>query len=202
MNWRLASRLAVVVSAILVAVLIFVITQAKSAPPLQGTNLGGVAAPDFRLSDQFGNQVSLSQFHGRPVVLTFLYTHCPDTCPLIADKLHLTLSKMGSDADEVGVLAVSTDPQRDDMAAAYQFSETHHMLNQWHFLIGTAAQLQPVWSSYHVFASAPTPTATGNTVDHTIALYVLDKSGHERVFLNEDFDPGVLASDLQILLKE
>ncbi|HEY7123238.1 MAG TPA: SCO family protein [Ktedonobacterales bacterium] len=202
MNWRLASRLAVVVSAILVAILIFVITQAKSAPTLQGTDLGSVAAPDFRLTDQFGNPVSLSQFRGHPVVLTFLYTHCPDTCPLIADKLHLTLNKLGSDASKVDVLAVSTDPEGDDMAAAYQFSVTHHMLNQWHFLIGTAAQLQPVWSSYHVFASAPTPTATGATVDHTVAIYVLDKSGHERVFLAEDFDPGVLANDLRILLSE
>jgi protein SCO1/2 len=202
MNWRLASRLAVVVSAILVAVLIFVITQAKSAPTLQGTDLGSTAAPDFRLSDQFGNQIALSQFRGEPVVLTFLYTHCPDTCPLIADKLHLTLNKLGNDASKVGVLAVSTDPQRDDMAAAYQFSQTHHMLNQWHFLIGTAAQLQPVWSSYHVFASGVTPVATGDSVNHTIALYVIDKSGHERVFLGEDFDPGTLANDLHTLLNE
>ncbi len=202
MNWRLASRLAVVVSAILVAILIFVITQARSTPTLQGTDLGGVAAPDFRLNDQFGNSVSLSQFRGHPVVLTFLYTHCPDTCPLIADKLHLTLNKMGGDAGKVGVLAVSTDPEHDDQAAAYQFSQTHHLLNQWHFLVGSAAQLQPVWSSYHVFASAPTPTAGGTTVDHTVAIYVLDKSGHERVFFSEDFDPAVLANDLHILLNE
>src|SRR5215470_1019174 len=100
MNWRLASRLAVAVSAILVAILIFVITQAKSAPTLQGADLGGAAAPNFRLSDQFGNPISLSQFQGKPVVLTFLYTHCPDTCPLIADKLHLTLTKLGSDSSK------------------------------------------------------------------------------------------------------
>jgi protein SCO1/2 len=202
MNWRLASRLVVGVSAILVAVLIFVVTQAKTTPALQGTDLGGVAAPDFHLSDQFGNPVSLAQFRGHPVVLTFLYTHCPDTCPLIADKLHLTISKLGNDASKVGVLAVSTDPERDDMAAAYQFSLMHNLLNQWHFLVGSAAQLQPVWSAYHVFASAPTPTATGATVDHTVAIYVLDKSGHERVFLSEDFAPDVLASDLHILLNE
>jgi protein SCO1/2 len=202
MNWRLASRLAVILSALLVAVLIFVITQAKSAPTLQGTDLGGVAAPNFQLTDQFGNTVSLAQFRGHPVVLTFLYTHCPDTCPLIADKLHLALSNLGSDSSKVGVLAVSTDPQGDDVAAAYQFSQVHHLLNQWHFLVGSKAQLQPVWSAYHVFASSPTPTATGATVDHTVAIYLLDKQGHERVFLAEDVDPNALAGDLRVLLGE
>jgi protein SCO1/2 len=206
MSWRLASRLSVLVSAILVIIVIVIVTRSSAssqATALQGTDLGGVNAPDFHLTDQFGNAVSLSQFRGHPIVLTFLYTHCPDTCPLIADKLHLTLEKLGSDSSKVSVLAVSTDPKNDDQQSAYQFSQVHHLLNQWHFLIGDTAQLTPIWSAYHVYAQATTPTATdNNTVDHTIAIYVIDKQGHERVYLGEDFDPNVLASDLRTLLKE
>ncbi|HLW02025.1 MAG TPA: SCO family protein [Ktedonobacterales bacterium] len=206
MSWRLASRLSVLLSAILVIIVIVIVTHSPSssqAAPLQGTDLGSVSAPDFRLADQFGNPISLSQFRGHPVVLTFLYTRCPDTCPLIADKLHLALSKMGSDSSEVGVLAVSTDPQNDTTQAAYQFSQTHHLLNQWHFLVGTHATLAPIWSEYSVYAANTTPTATdNNTVDHTVAIYLIDKQGHERVYLGEDFDPNVLASDLQTLLKQ
>ncbi len=207
MNWRLASRLAVLTSAILVIIVILVLTHGNSngkAPSaLQGTDLGGVNAPAFRLTDQFGTPVSLSQFHGQPVVLTFLYTHCPDYCPLTADKIHLALSKLGStSASRVGVLAVSTDPQNDDVNAAYQFSQTHHLLNQWHFLIGSQTQLSPIWSAYHVYA-APAPTnSPSGSVDHTVAIFLIDKQGHERVYLPQDFDPNVLAKDLQVLLGE
>ena len=204
MSWRLASRLAVLTSAILVIIVVLVITHGnsdgQSSSALQGTDLGGVNAPDFHLTDQFGNPVSLSQFRGHPVVLTFLYTHCPDYCPLIADKIHLGLNKLGNASSKVGVLAVSTDPANDDMNAAYQFSQTHHMLNQWHFLIGSQAQLSPIWSSYGVSAvAAPTASPSG-PVDHTIAVYLIDKQGHERVYLSQDFNPSVLAKDLQILV--
>ena len=207
MSWRLASRFAVLISAILVIIIIVVITMTHGkasgqlSSTLQGTDLGGVSAPDFHLSDQFGNPVSLSQFHGQPVVLTFLYTHCPDYCPLIADKIHLGLTKLGSDSANVGVIAVSTDPANDTQDAAYQFTQTHHVLNQMHFLIGSQAQLSPIWSAYGVSAvAAPTASPSG-PVDHTIAVYLIDKQGHERVYLGQDFDPNVLAKDLQILLK-
>ncbi len=206
MSWRLASRLSVLLSAILVIIIILIVTHGSSnsqAASLQGTALGGVNAPNFRLTDQFGKSISLSQFRGQPVVLTFLYTHCPNTCPLIADKLHLTLTKMGSDSSKVAVLAVSTDPQNDTIQAAYQFSQVHHLLNQWHFLVGTKAALSPIWSAYSVYAAAVTPTASDtNTVDHTVAIYVIDKQGREQIYLGEDFDPNVLASDLQTLLKQ
>jgi protein SCO1/2 len=206
MSWRLASRLAVVTSAILVIIVLGVIffLPKHSTPTLQGTDLGSTNAPDFRLTDQFGQAVSLSQFRGHPVVLTFLYTHCPDACPLTADKIHLALEKVGSKSSDIGVLAVSTDPQGDDMAAAYHFSEVHHMLNQMHFLIGTKAELAPVWSDYAVSAEPATPTASSpGTVDHTVAVYLIDKHGHERILFSDDtFDPSVLASDLQILLNE
>jgi protein SCO1/2 len=207
MSWRLASRLAVLISTILVVIVLVVLVRGgnngQAGPTLQGTDLGGVSAPDFRLTDQFGNPVSLSQFRGRPVVLTFLYTHCPDTCPLIADKIHLALEKLGSDSSKVGVLAVSTDPQGDDVAAAYHFSEVHHLLNQWHFLVGSSAQLTPIWSDYHVYAATATPTAASpGTVNHTAAIYLIDKQGHERIYLSEDFDPNVMANDLRALLTE
>jgi protein SCO1/2 len=207
MSWRLASRLSVVVSVVLVILVLLVIwhgtTKGEGTSSLQGTNLGKVAAPGFRLVDQFGKRISLSQFHGHPVVLTFLYTHCPDVCPLIADKLHLTLEKLGSKSAQVGVIAVSTDPQGDDQAAAYQFSTVHHLLDQWHFLIGTHAELSPIWGDYHVSAAPVTSTtASPGAVSHTTAIYVIDKQGRERAYLGEDFAPASLVSDLQMLLSE
>ena len=215
MNWRLASRLSVVTLAVLVVIVVAVLstragglssnapdlTPAVNSSGLQGTDLGGVPAPNFRLTDQSGQPVSLSQFKGKPVVLTFLYTHCPDQCPLTAEKLHTVMLSLGSAAHSVAVLAVSTDPKGDTTAAVLNFSQVHKMQNYWHFLMGKENQLSPVWSSYSVFA-APTPTSTGGSVAHTTAVYVIDKQGRERVFFGDDFTSGQLTKDLQILLKE
>src|SRR5262249_49915129 len=120
--------------------------------------------------------------------------------PLIAEKLHLTLEKVGSSSSKVGMLAVSTDPQHDTTESAYQFSQVHHLLDQWHFLLGDRATLVPIWSAYHIGTEPATPTAANpGTINHTTAIYLIDKQGHERVFFAEDFDPNVLANDIRIL---
>ena len=203
MNWRLASRLSVITFAILVIIVVTVMQTVRAnanntTPPasLQATDLGKQPAPNFQLTDQLGQQVSLAQFKGKPVVLTFLYTHCPDICPLTAEHLHSTLLKMGSDAQNVGILAVTTDPKRDDQAAAVEFTREHNMQGYWHFLIGTHEQLSPVWSAYSVYAQPQQDT----TVKHSFAVYVIDKQGNMRAFIGQDFKPDDLAGYLEALV--
>ena len=211
-NWRLASRLSVVTLAVLVILVVALFQQRHAAIPatnsgsssnatntsgLQGTDLGNSLAPNFLLTDQFGKQVSLAEFKGKPVVLTFLYTHCPDQCPLTAEKLHATLQDLGSAAPNVGILAVSTDPQRDTTSAALKFSQTHRMQDYWHYLVGPKSKLAPIWSAYSIYAQPQQ-----QTVNHSLGLYIIDKHGHERVFLGNDFTPTQLAADLETLLKE
>ena len=124
MNWRLASRLSVVTLALLVVVTVALLglRNATGAPltsinpsptassALQGTDLGSVPAPAFSLHDQFGKVVTLAQFAGKPLVLTFMYTHCPDVCPIMAERLHSVMVGLGADAQQVGVVAISVDP--------------------------------------------------------------------------------------------
>lgn len=199
-NWRLASRFSVITLALLVVAVVALIQHnAGASTQLQGTSLDGAQASDFHLNDQFGKPVALSDFKGRPVVLTFLYTHCPDICPLTAEKLHSTMQMLGQDGQNVTILAVSTDPQRDTQQAALDFSKAHNMQDSWHFLIGPREQLSPIWTSYSVSAKLVTGS---NEVDHSTGLYVIDKQGRERVFLGDDFTPAQLAADLQSLLKE
>ena len=180
MSWRLASRLSVVSLALLVVlvVAIYSLHNNTSAPAattpgiqdsgLQGTDLDSTLAPDFRLKDQFGKQISLSQFKGRPAVVTFLYTHCPDVCPLVADKLHMVEQTLGKDAPHVAILAVSMDPEGDSVSAALNFSKTHKLVNSWHFLVGTLNQLSPVWSSYTVDAQAATSSGAGMPIPSSV----------------------------------
>ena len=210
MSWRLASRLSVITMAFLVVLIVAILslrsnlggsattTSTTNPSGLQGTDLQGVPAPDFRLTDQFGQQVSLSQFKGKPVIVTFMYTHCPDVCPLIAEKLHTVEQGLGSNAQKVAILAVSVDPGRDTRTAAMAFSEEHKMTDYWHFLIGTQNQLSPVWTAYAIDAQR----ISASTSTHTSALYVIDKTGHERVLLDQDFTTAQMTSDLKTLLGE
>jgi len=213
MNWRLASRLSVITLAILVAVVVAIIgskADQQAANPttpidssgLLGTDLGGVPAPDFRLVDQSGKQVSLSQFKGEPVILTFLYTHCPDVCPLTASKLHQVELNLGSAAQHIAIIAISSDPKGDTTASVINFSKAHGLLDysNWHYLMGTEAQLSPVWSNYSVYA-VPEAAKSG-VVDHTTALFMIDKQGHERAYFGGDVTIAQLTTDMQILLKQ
>lgn len=77
---------------------------------LKGTDLGKDPAPNFQLEDQEGRQVALSDLRGKVVVLTFLYTHCPDVCPLIAEHLKTASSQLGAAMNQVAFVAVSVDP--------------------------------------------------------------------------------------------
>ncbi len=211
MSWRLASRLSVITLAFLVVMVVLLlqspqalsglfrsIVPGASQPTLQGTDLGGTPAPDFRLNDQFGAPISLSQFKGKPVILTFLYTHCKTICPITAEKLHLVMQSLGPEAQHVAVVAVSTDPKNDTTAAALAFSQTHRMVDYWHFLTGSRDTLASVWSAYSVYAQ---PDSSG-AVSHSTGLYVIDKQGHERVFLGDDFTPSEVTADLKVLLNE
>ncbi|HVB25369.1 MAG TPA: SCO family protein [Ktedonobacteraceae bacterium] len=213
MNWRLASRLSVITLAILVAVIVAVIStkadQQSSNPNTQvdssgllGTSLGSSPAPDFHLVDQNGKQVSLSQFKGEPVILTFLYTHCPDVCPLLASKLHQVELNLGSSAQHVAIVAVSVDPKGDTPTTVNAFSKAHGLLgySNWHYLMGTEAQLSPVWSSYSVY-SAPQAAQT-NSVNHTTIIFIIDKQGHERTYFDSSVTPAQMTTDMQILLKQ
>jgi protein SCO1/2 len=172
----------------------------QRARSLSGLDLGRTPAPGFSLVDQDGQQISLSQFRGRPVVLTFLYTHCPDACPVIADELRQTNELLGPDAAKVAMLAVSTDPRGDDRASAVNFTQMHGLTGRLHYLLGSPDQLSPIWQAYYIGVSPGDPA--GNEITHSEAVFVIDKTGQERALLGVPFSAKDLASDLRRLLSE
>ncbi len=183
-------------------------TRGGGSPLLQGAVLTPpVPAYDFHLPDQDGRTVSLSDLRGKVVALTFLYTHCPDVCPLIVDTLHQVHRQLGDLAGRVAFVAVSVDPSGDTPAALREFLATHHMQHELTYLRGSLAQLRPVWSHYFVesdakdvhpgAAGASPPTA--QQVGHTAVLYVIDPEGKIDVFLPANFDPKDLLTDLRLL---
>jgi protein SCO1/2 len=203
---RLVSRLlvgalVVIVAAVLISRTVLVNNQNASAQ-LKGTSLGEAAAPNFTLTDQNGNRVALSDLRGHPVVLTFFYTHCTDECPLTASKFQSILKSSGAQFKNVRWVAVSTDPVGDTRQTATSFIAKHGLTDTLHYLLGTQAELKPIWSAYSVAVEggATTPgTDDAGKVQHTGGVWLIDAQGHERVYLDAAFDPKALADDLKIL---
>ncbi len=198
--WLLAALALIVVAA---GAVMIVRARQASAPKLQGSDLGSVPAPDFSLRDQTGQTVTLQSLRGKPVVITFLYTHCPDVCPLTADKLHKAATMLGKDADNAAWVAISVDPLGDTPASATQFVAAHQMTGKLHFLLGTSQELSPIWQNYAILVQSQLEEQQGtNTIMHSFGVFILDKSGNERIYLNDQFDPAVVAADLRALIAQ
>ena len=171
---------------------------AACAPaPLAGTELGATDAPDFTLTDGVsGRAVTLSAHRGQVIALTFLYTTCPDVCPLTATRFRATQTELQGDASRVTFIAVSVDPDRDTPKAVQDFSTAHGLAANWYYLVGGRAQLSPVWAAYGIGVQAGSTTVT-----HNDAVYLIDARGRERVLLHSEDLAGDLTSDLRALLK-
>jgi protein SCO1/2 len=168
-----------------------------AAPQLAGTDLGATDAPDFTLTDGMtGRAVTLSAQRGQLVALTFLYTTCPDVCPLTASRFRAAQSELQADAGRVTFIAVSVDPDGDTPKAVREFSAAHGLASNWYYLVGGRAQLAPVWAAYGIGVQAGSTTVT-----HNDAVYLIDGRGRERVLLHSEDLATDLTKDLKALLK-
>jgi len=153
----------------------------------------GAMAPHFTLTAQDGDRISPASLRGRPVVYTFIYSHCRDTCPATVQSIRGALDKVGRD---VPVLGVSVDPANDTAESAKVFVNEQHMTGRMHFLLGTRAQLAPVWKAYAI-------QPQGKGFEHTARVLVLDKEGRQRVaFPSEQLVDRDLAHDIRKLEQE
>ncbi|MDX6510560.1 MAG: hypothetical protein QOE36_64 [Gaiellaceae bacterium] len=174
--------------------------QAAAPPapsPFKGTELQPVlAVKGFTLTDQDGKPVSLAAQRGKLVVVTFLYTHCPDVCPLIASNLNQALRELGARRAGVRVIAISVDPKGDTAAAVRTYVRQKHLLPQFRYLIGTRGQLRPVWRGWNVEAVDRSP----DLVDHSAYTTLVDKSGKGRVLYGSRVTAAQVVHDLRYLL--
>lgn len=173
----------------------------KPAEKFTNMDLTGLDYPkDFSLTDQNGKQRTLADFKGKVVVMFFGYTQCPDVCPTTMTEMASVMQKLGPDADNVQVLFVTIDPERDTQAllASYVPSFDKRFLG----LYGDAAATAKVAKDFKVFyQKVPGRSADSYTMDHTAGSYVFDKQGQLRVFLRHGQGAEPIAHDLQILLK-
>jgi protein SCO1/2 len=153
----------------------------------------GLRAPDFELRNQDGDRVSMRSLRGRPVLVTFLYTHCEDSCPAQAQTVRGALDQLGHD---VPAIAVAVDPPRDTEASARAFLSEQRVLGRIDFLLGTRRELRPVWDGFHIAAQEVTR-------EHQARFTLVDARGYQRVgFPGFAATPEGLAHDLRILERE
>jgi protein SCO1 len=151
---------------------------------------------DFALRDQHGELIRFSAERGKVVLVTFLYTNCPDVCPLIAANLNGALRELGSDRESVRVLAVSVDPEGDTPASVRAYARKHRLLPEFHYLIGKRSELEPVWKAYGVSAVARDP----ELVDHSAFTLLVDRKGLARVLFDAAVQSKAVAHDVRLLL--
>jgi len=174
--------------------------KVETPAPAMQTFAGGEltpprAAPPVSLHDASGRRFTLSAQRGRYVLVTFIYTHCPDVCPLITSNLNTVLRTLGPKAN-IDVLAVSVDPKGDTASAVATFVRSHRLRPQFHYLTGSTKALERVWRLYNVSSVR----RGGAGVDHTLYTLVLDRSGRTRVLFDSLAKPAAMVHDVRLLL--
>ncbi|WP_407186030.1 SCO family protein [Bradyrhizobium centrosematis] len=149
----------------------------------------------FQLTDQNGKAVTDKSLKGKPTLIFFGYTHCPDVCPTSLFEISEVLRAMGKDADKVNAVFISVDPERDTPATMkdYLSSFDPHLEG----LSGDPAETAKVITSYRVYAKK-VPTKDGDyTMDHTALIYLMDREGRFVSPFNLKRTPEEAAADLK-----
>ena len=146
MNPRIAVAL-VLVGALALGAIVLAATRGGDDEPVAAPNQfagatmpADLRAPDFQLRNEEGEPVSMRALRGQPVVVTFLYTHCQDTCPIQAQTVRGALDDLGHD---VPALAIAVDPPNDTPQSARKFLAEQRATGRIRFVLGSRAQLRP-----------------------------------------------------------
>jgi len=169
---------------------------AVKVPPsaFEGAELPpGVKAPDFSLRDENGKRVTMKQYRGKPVVVTFMYSHCKTECPVQAQQIKGALDDLGHD---LPALSISVDPPGDKPPSVKRFDREQGVTGRIRWVLGSEPQLRRLWKGFAVV-----PQSNGQ--EHMSRIVLIDKRGIQRVgFPVQQTTPERLAHDLRVLERQ
>lgn len=175
-------------------------TPAKPQASFVATDLTGLDyAKGFSLVDHNGQPRTLADFKGKVVMVFFGYTQCPDVCPTMMAEMASVMQKLGPQADQVQVLFITLDPERDtqQLLAGYVPAFDKRFLG----LRGTPEQTAKTAKEFKVYyAKVPGSDPKSYTIDHTAGTYVFDRDGKLRLFMRHDETPDEIVHDVRQLL--
>ncbi len=155
-------------------------------------------APPLALRNYLGQPVNIDSYRGKAVLVTFLYTNCPDVCPLITSNLRVAQNLMGpATASKAQIIAVSVDPRGDTPKAVAAFLARHEMTGRMQYLIGSAAQLARVWKAWGV--GSEREAQQPQFINHSGLIYGITASGRRMTIYSASFQPGEVAHDVPLL---
>jgi protein SCO1 len=175
--------------------------QAKSGEPqfdAAGTLTPVKAAPPLALHNYLGQPVNIASYRGKAVLVTFIYTHCPDVCPLITSNLRVAQNLMGpAKAAKAEIIAVSVDPRGDTKKAIAAFLSKHEMTGRMQYLVGSAHELAAVWKAWGV--GSERDAKEPEFVNHSGLIYGITGSGKRLTIYASSFRPSDIAHDVPLL---
>jgi protein SCO1/2 len=155
-------------------------------------------APPLALRNYLGQPVNIDSYRGKVVLVTFLYTTCPDICPLITSDLRVALNEMGpAKASKVQIIAVSVDPRVDTPKAVAAFLARHEMTGRMQYLIGSAKELGRVWQAWGV--GSQQDLEQPQFVNHTGIVYGITAAGEQMTVYDPEFKPSEIVHDVPLL---
>ena len=173
----------------------------RAEPAAQEQELPKIApAPEFALISQDGASVKLADYRGKVVAVTFIFTLCADTCPVLTPMMSFVQDQLGADfGEKIHFVSITVDPERDTPEVLKEYAQAFGAnLSGWSFLTGTPDAIRDVTRRYGIFAAK---TANGS-IDHTFLTSIIDQRGILRVqYLGVRFDPEEFRRDLVSLLK-
>jgi protein SCO1/2 len=174
-------------------------SSAGSEPAFEGAPFPGrgIAVPGFTLRNQYGGRVSLGEYRGRVVIVTFLYSTCGDTCIVIGEQIRGALNELQEEhAPLPAVLIVSADPAADSPANVRRFLARVSLTGRVQYLTGTLSRLRSIWRAYGV-----KPASVGaRKFDEYAPVLLLDRAGRKRVlFESEELTPEGVSHDIRKL---
>ncbi len=190
-----AAILCVLVTAGLIGRLWWLAGTQDTPPAALAAAIGG----PFRMTDHNGRAVTDADFRGRPMIVYFGYTYCPDVCPTGLQTLAAALDLLGGDAARVWPVFVTVDPERDTVAQMKDYVAAFHprLIG----LTGTIEQVRDIARAYRVYFRKVTPEgSTDYLVDHSSAFYVMGKDGAFASHLTHQATPEAIAARLRTLL--
>jgi protein SCO1 len=191
------SRVALILGAFLAGLVLFfaaIMLVTGYAPSPVGQAVAAVGGP-FQLEDQSGKAVTDADMKGKPFLVFFGFTHCPDICPTTLFDMSQLMKELGPDADRTGALFITVDPERDTAKVMKDYLSNFdpHVRG----LTGDPTAITAALKAYRVYAKK-VPLANGDyTMDHTALVYLMDKNGHFIAPFDVSRTPAVEAADLR-----
>lgn len=174
---------------------------------------------DFSLMNFDGNMTNLSDYEGQVLIVSFVYSRCPDVCPIVSANLRWVAEQLPDDyGTNFSIIAITVDPWWDTSSVLADYAMRQAI--DWPHLTGEVEAMQPIWESFHVglqtylntSATEENSTEENQTsgrhhpdylVDHSTATIIIDKNHQQRVRWNDmDWEPTLFIEDLQFLMDE